>query len=191
MEVKEVLEYELIVRDKNGKIIYHKSGKSKSYVANYNKLIYAFMGNSVNVTDTGGTSITVSTADLANNDVKAIEGDDNYGILFGTGTTAPAPGDYKLESKISHGDGDNLLHYYATSCTAPTTEGTTTYFTVERSAKNNGTVDITINEVGLVLKVVVGGTPKYVLIARDVLTSPPTLTPGSTLTFRYKPQITT
>ena len=123
------------------------------------------------------------------------EGDDSYGIIVGSGDTPPSNSDYALESKISHGDGDNLLHYGPVTVSDIYVTDSEVYFEITRDFTNNGSVDVTVKEIGLVVYQTIlyrTNTSDHVnvdfkaLIIRDVLDTPRTISPGSTLSVTYR-----
>ena len=125
----------------------------------------------------------------------ANDGDDTYGIMVGTGNSPVSDDDYALESKIPHGDGDNLLHYGAH--TFGDVEVGTNYarFKVSRSFTNNGSVAITVYEFGLGVRNYwkdVHGIRKdlKLLIARDVVSDGVIVNPADTLVVSYIFEIT-
>jgi len=187
-KIVETLEWEAIVKDKDGKIIARRKGKGDSYLKNYMVLHFALIGlGGENAVDTGGNTVTINKADCSDVHVDAGEGVDEYGIVVGTGTDDNLPGMYNLQSPIEHGDGDNLLHYYGHSLSAPTVSGSDVLYEISRDFKNNGSVDITVYEAGLIVKI---GTATYVLIGRQVISGGIAVPAGATLTFKFKPKIT-
>jgi len=187
MGKKTLIEYEFTV-EKDGKVLKKGKGRSKSYVLNFMKIMKLLMLSTATeeLTDTGGNAVTVADSDLGAVNVLGAEGDDSKGVLFGTGTTAFDITDCKLASKIAHGDGDNLLHYYDTSVgDIDTSISGKVRLPIQRSAVNNGSVDISVSEVGLVVSITIGGTDYYFLIARDVLDSPISVPAGATLKWTY------
>ena len=184
----EKLDWEFIVKDRNGKILARKKGKVDSYLKNHMVLVFGLYGaGGENGVRTDGSSTAIMKSDLANADISAGEGETDYGIVFGTGSDPNSPGMYNLQSPISHGDGDNLLHYYGVSVGNIVVEGNTVYFEISRDAKNNGSVDITIYEAGLIVKL---GTLGNFLVGRQVISGGITVPAGATLTFKFRPKIT-
>jgi len=187
-KIVETLEWEAIVKDRDGKVIARRKGKGDSYLKNYMVLHFALIGaGGENAVDTGGNTVAINKADCDDVYVDAGEGVDEYGIVVGTGTDDNLPGMYNLQSPIEHGDGDNLLHYYDVSLSAPTVSGSDVLYEISRDFKNNGSVDITIYEAGLIVKI---GTATYVLIGRQVISGGIAVPAGATLTFKFKPKIT-
>jgi len=188
MKKLEKLDWEFIVRDKNGRVLARKKGKGDSYLKNYMVIHYAVYGLAgENAVDTSGNSVAIHKSDGDDIDLGAGEGDDTYGIILGTGSDPNSPGMYNLQSKISHGDGDNQLHHYSVSIGNLKVDGNVVYYEITREFKNNGSVDITIYEAGLVVKV---GTVGKFLIGRQVISGGITVPAGATLTFKFKPKIT-
>ena len=187
MKEQIIAEVEYIIRDKNGKIKKKHKEKSDSLLANFLRIVRTCLtGATESLIDRNGNSLTLYNTDLPNIRVDAPEENDDYGVLAGKGTTEVYPGDYNLSSPIAHGDGDNFLHYYATAFGDITIDNATktSKFEIYRDFKNNGTVDITINEIGLAVKI----GSYYVLVFRHVFESPPTLKSYEyiTLTVRIK-----
>ena len=83
-------------------------------------------------------------------EVIADSGDDAKGIQLGSGTTAPAIDNYKLETKIEHGATAGKLSYGTCDISEPATFGNSRQFSVSRTFTNNTASSITINEVGLI-----------------------------------------
>ena len=180
------VEYEIEVSDKNGKVIEHRKRKSESLVKNFLMLLNAGFKTGTSVClDTGGKSRNAgaswrqsySRVGLGHFD-KTFEGagggtptapeaDDTYGIIVGTSDQAVSALDYNLIAKIAHGNAASQLYHYATPMPEPTVSGNTVRQRFERSFKNNSAGDITVKEIGLVLK-----TKAYsylVVIIRDVV----------------------
>ena len=99
------------------------------------------------------------------------EEDDTYGIIVGTNDTPVTPEDYNLGAKISHGSEDGQLYYKGMVVgSSPRVEGDVVEQVFSRVFRNDGSVDVSIKEIGFV---VVTSSDNYkVLIIRDVLTNP-------------------
>lgn len=186
------LEYEITVRDESGKVIRKIRSAARSFVTNFMMIIYSVLtGYEIYVTNTEGSDVTIpyGFTDVDNfldgSAATAGEGDDSYGIVVGSGTKSVTSADYNLESKISHGDGDGMLHYYETNVGGVYD----TEMEVTRDFKNNGSTDVTISEVGLIVRFVYkkGGSPgeDMVMIARDLIDPPVTVPPGGVATVKY------
>jgi len=168
------VEVEYIIRDRNGKIKKKHKEKSDSLLANFLRIVRtAITGASESLIDRLGNLFTLTDTEIQNIKIDAPEGNDDYGILAGRGTSEVYPNDYNLSSPIGHGDGDGLLHYYGTGFSDITVDNATkeSKFEVYRDFKNNGSIDITINEIGLAIEL----EPHDILIFRHVFENPPTL----------------
>jgi hypothetical protein len=196
------LEYELEVRDKNGKLISQTKGESHSFVKNFIRTLRALWAiTTVNITDTGGLAKTFrgSWYHGANAlteypyDANAGASVDTYGILVGSSDAPFGRDNYCLGSKISHGTGAGQLVYGAMSFEDVADADSTSYFRMTRTFTNNSGASVVVKELGIALRQYInvdGYTPFYFLILRDVLTSPSSVPDGATLTVRYKMQIT-
>lgn len=121
--------------------------------------------------------------------VNARAGDHMYGIVIGSGSKPYSPDDYSLEQKY-----DTTMFEYGDTIVSPPVIGTGSIsFSISRQFKNITQAPLDIREVGLVAGYYwqyisqFGPTLKRVLmlIARDVLSSPVTVQPQSTVTAKY------
>jgi predicted outer membrane repeat protein len=197
------LALELTVKDKNGKVTEHRVQKSESFLAQFLQLLYVQMTyqpdsimsvrDTSNVlrdvksylsTGTGNRNVTFDMANVAN--------DTTFGILVGTGNTAPTITDYMMETLIAHGVGAGQLQYGAVTFGAPASDATTSQITVTRNFANGSGGAITVNEIGLACRAVYGtGTSiENFLIVRDVIGGGINVPNGQTLTVNYRPQAT-
>lgn len=197
--------YEITVRDKSGKVIKRVRGRAKSFVRWFLQYIHGMWGtppqNYVSITFTDGTSDDVPCGYISSSDYlkywtcKGEEAEDMKGIVVGTGTTAPSPGDTKLESQVPHGEGDNQLYHYAQDMGSMSVSGNEVSFTMSRNFENRGSVSIDIAEIGLyaLFDYLKGGSEyfKTALMIRDVLPSVTTVPAGATLTVKYTIKTTT
>ena len=124
-EVGAVLE--LIVKDKDGKVTERRVMRSKSFVRQFLELLWIQAYQipelvCMEVRDTGNVvrSIPESGHIFACN---ALADDDTFGIIVGTGTTAPTIDDHKIETIIATGGAGGELNYviYLNMTPAPTT----------------------------------------------------------------------
>ena len=193
------VEYEITVRDKNGKVIEHRREESKSLVKNFLLLLNAaFRISTSSVVDTGGTAQNAgaryywsrwcnaaygTVAGYGGWSALAGEGDDTFGIVVGTGNTPVTADDYNLESKIAHGTDAGQLSYGAVTLYDPVVvDGNTVKQQIIRSFTNNSGTDITVNEIGLIVKT--SGDNYLVMIIRDVINSL-TIPDGGKCMIRY------
>ena len=176
--------YQLIVRDKNGKIVRKTRFKrSKSFVLQFLQLLEVQMYRSVDVSMKRDVGTMIAVADFASNfDAEAAITDTTKGILVGTGTTPPTNIDYNMETLIAHGTGATQLSYGATSKTTTVVVGANVDFILTRTFNNGSGNTIHVTEVGIIT--LIGATPYYGLMLHDTFTAVPVLN-GQTLTVNY------
>lgn len=93
-----------------------------------------------------------------------------YGILVGTGTTAPATADYDIETQISHGVAAGNLQYGACSVSAAGVVGANVDLVIVRPFINGSAGTVTIRNIGLVLAFHFdAGTQRNFLWAHDAV----------------------
>jgi hypothetical protein len=188
MNVKAYLKVKVI--DENGKCIYYRRYRSRSFVANFLRQLFTNLsGQSINNVNTSGGSYGINTQDDIS--VSDSSNDSRYGILIGTGTSAPSITDYNLSQVIANGTSVGQMQYGAVSVTGAVTNTSTNtgYITVNRTFTNNSGSSITVSEVGLVAYSVVSN--QFYLIIHDLLPSPITVPNGSSLSISYEIQVAT
>jgi hypothetical protein len=174
---------EVLVRDRDGKVVKYGRHEMHSFVNNFLKFLEAFMRSngtgSVSITDTGGTSRTVygTHRDVyyhAQMGGLAGDNDDSYGIIVGSGTTTVNLNQYALASKISHGSGSGQLDYDPVSVDDYGVDYSVSppvyRFRLVRAFKNLSGSVVTINEVGIAVRYRCNNDLRF-LVARDVLPS--------------------
>ncbi len=176
--------YEIEIYDKNGKLIKKERKKGDSILKNWMFLFYG-MANGVQWSfyDTNGNLQEINSVSVISCSLLAPSGDDSFGIIVGSGTTPVDLEDHNLASKIPNGTGSGQLSYGETSFYS-SYNGLTYDMGGQRSFDNNSGADITINEIGLVMKVNDGSNNYYVLIMRDVI-SASTVPNGGRITIKY------
>lgn len=159
-----------LVKIKNEKNETEKRVRAKSFVQGLIDCLFShFSQGSFTVKDVEGNDISVIPSELTFA-LNADSGDDNFGILVGTGTDAISIADYKLKNKISHGSGTGQLSYGTNDISQPSTFGNSRQITISRTLTNNSPSAITINEVGLVAKIKGSDENEYyVLLERTLL----------------------
>jgi len=180
--------WEIEVYDKDGKLIDKKSGKGNTILNNWIRILAvlrnpADYGDKFQFTDTNGNTIQADQIVGSGSSMLAPAGMDSYGLVVGSGTTSVSLDDYNLASKIPHGTGSGQLSYGDTS-KYDYSEGTMVDHGVQRSFDNNSGADITVNEIGLIATINIGGQNINVLIMRDVI-SATTIPNGGRLTVKY------
>ena len=183
----DIVEIELIIKDRNGRVIKRVKKKSDSYVANYYRIVRVLFACPLSgtVKDMGGADRTITCPNKI--DVMAPEDDDTYGILIGKGTTSPTPDDYTIESQVMN----DTLRHKVVSVSAVTISGSETSFTVSRDFINESGADQTIYEIAEVAKVSTTAGDVEVLIFRHVESGGITVPNGATLTVQIKHKIVT
>ena len=184
-ELEVLIEAEVV---KEGKVIKRHRQKSRTWVRNWISIIHgAFARQDISLTKQDGTTTTLGYGDsISYLSVNAAAGDDSHGILVGSGTTPYSPNDYALANKIPHGTGDGQLYYGSTVVTDIVDDGTSLSFKIVRTFSNEGSVNVTVNEVGLA----VYANGYNILVARDVLSSSISVPAGSSLVIRYIVKLT-
>ena len=176
---------DLAIKNKEAKIVWKKTIECKSFVRQFLEILLTQMGQFyVSSKDTDGTSINLRPRN-ENYKVNAGSGDANFGIVVGTGNTAPTINDYNLESKISHGTGAGQLQYGAVTFGEPTCDASSCHFTITRDFSNSSGAEIVVYEIGLICCAVDGGNDKA-LIIRDVISAGISIPNGQTLTINYR-----
>ena len=187
---------ELTVKDKNGKVTERRGPmRSRSFVRQFLELwwiqslqlpqYHPYVG----IRDTGNTlrNICQSSQIFAAN---AALGDVLFGIITGTGNTAPTINDYAIETPIAHGVAGGQLQYSAITFGAPAADATTSQFTITRDFANGSGGAIVVNEIGLYVKGYLYNTTYYFMTIRDVIGGGINVPNGQTLTVNYRPQAT-
>lgn len=192
-------------RNKQGELIKERNEVGHSFVGNFLKILFGMMHGTYNVntggaalvcTDTGNTARTgidliIGSSRCNNMNCDAPVNEDEYGIVVGTGDTAPDIANYKLETKILHGSGiAGKLNYADHSLVAPTYDesGGWSLCGLIRTFSNNSGGSIIIKEIGLITKQYFDSISVlyYFLLIRDVLGSPFTVTNGNSVTVQYR-----
>jgi len=187
---KIAFDLEVIVRDKDGKVIMHKKGVSHSYLENFLRILRClFTGIDETLTNRDGNSVTITKSDLQNLESLAPEGTIDYGIVASNEDNVIDCGMYTITGIILHGDEDNKLHYYDTGASNVTCQGDECSWYWNRDMKNFGAVDITIKTIAVYVKI---GTSYFLIFATDVsdaLGSDVTVPSGATVTWHVKMKI--
>ena len=186
---------EIIHRDRNGRIKRYIRQPSRSFVANFLKILYAYAYGRAgqaccNITDVNGNSHAFIPGFDSGAPILALnahDGEDSYGIWVGSGTTSPSPDDTSLENKIPN----STLHYNVCTVIEPSTSGNVTSMTITRSFVNQGNSPVTVSEVGLIAAIGSSKSWYGYLIARDVISSPVTVNPGDTIQVKYTISVST
>ncbi|MFQ5826625.1 MAG: hypothetical protein ACE5IA_04625 [Dehalococcoidia bacterium] len=177
------LSYEVIVKDRHGKVIQHLKSKSKSWLKQWNQMIYGGMAGSAQmVTDITGTDRSQSiTYDLLW--IGETAGDDTIGVVVGSVATAVTMDDYKLDTQIAHGVGAGQLDHLANDVIhPPSINGPTCYFLLTRVFINSSGGLVVVREIGIYARISSAGNA---CIARDALTGVVNVPNGGSVTVIY------
>jgi len=190
MKLTEGLSYEVVVRDRHGKVLEQIAALSRSYVMAWNQCLYVLNRHtSYTITDTGGTgrSILYSSSVLRAN---AGVGEIDYGIRVGKGTTPITINDYALEAPCGEGTGVDQFLHQAMAASSPAVAGSDCSFWVRRVMVNNSGLTISgIREIGCY--VMTKYSPRYCALGyRDVLPGSVSVPDGGSVTVTYTLKVT-
>jgi len=152
----------VIVCDKNGKVVYRRRYKSRSFVEGFlSALQFTFSGGII----------------FSGN------------LVVGSGRTPPSITDTGLTNQIGNGTGPGQLQYGTDSFVSPVinTNTNTGSFTWSKTFNNGSGGNVTVSEVGAYMQV---GNNTY-FILHDLLPSSITLSPNQVLTVVYTITIST
>ena len=179
------------VTDKNGKVLSSQCRRAESFVKVFMDLLRIQMCGYYGVDNPDVVNYSGYKQGINNDKLHfasiALANDALFGILVGTGATAPAITDYKMEILIAHGTGAGQLQYGAVTFGAVSADATTSQFTITRNFANGSGGSITVNEAGLAVKAYGYSTLHYFLTIRDA-TGGIAVPNGSTLTINYRLQ---
>lgn len=196
VEQNEVLSaiLELTVKDKEGKVTEHRVQKSESFVRQWLELLYIQASGmrwyGYPVRDTSDTVRQVQ-ADEESMNANAPATNILYGVVVGTGTTAPDIDNHALEAQIAHGTGPGQLQYSDMAIAHPAYDATLSQLTVTRDFANGSLATVTVYEIGLILTMVditYITVKRYFLVIRDVIAGGIAIPTGQTLTVNYRIQ---
>ena len=178
------LYYEVIVKDKDGRLLAHLKQPARSWLKQWSQLIYGGMsGVAQSVLDTNGVSRTQSaTYDLLG--IAGLAGNASLGVVAGTGTNPVTINDYRLQSQIVHGVGVGQFNHQATEIIyPPSVSGSECYFQVKRIFINGSGGMVSVNEIGVYGAI----TSSYqACIIRDVLVGTVNIPDGGSMTVIYR-----
>lgn len=184
--MKRELWYSVVVRDRHGKVISRERRKSRSFVRQWNDIIYLLttdQNGPIKCSD--GTSPTVYTTDTHNLEMKAAIAESDRSTVVGSGNTAVTISDFQLETQIAEGTGAGQLNYQAGAVAASVVSAPTCGFLIERAFVNNSGGDVTARESAIYAEVRLSATFKAIMIVRDVFGSPQVIPDGGSLVVNY------
>jgi hypothetical protein len=184
------LSYEVVVRDRHGRVLELIAAPSQSYVSAWNQCLYVLnRHSSLIIIDTGGTgrSISYSSSVLRAN---AGVGEIDYGFRVGKGMTPVTINDYALEAPCGEGTGPDQFLHQAMATSSPTVAGADCSFWHRRVMVNNSGLPISgIREIGCY--VLTKYSPRYCALGyRDVLPGEVSVPDGGSITVTYTLKVT-
>lgn len=142
--------------------------------------------NTLNVSKTPiPTATDHATSRYANLNLKALDDNDAYGIVVGTGTGAESNTDYALGTKIAHGSGAGQLDYGPQSFVEPYVNGAYCDLVLSRTFYNGSGSPITAYEFGVYIKTTCSGGSFYFCIIRDMEAAGKTVLAGDSMVVQY------
>ena len=186
--MKDQLWYSVVVRDRHGKVIARERRRSRSFLKQWNQLMFVQM-----------TSIPLAGADQIydiNGVLKSatpearsfrMEAHGSYtGIFCGTGVTPVAIDDYKLEAIITSGVAAGQFDYKGMVVIGDVSlVGPQAQFVVTQKPVNNSGAPITVKEIGIYCSMYVTPTQYYMCAVRDVLVTPLVVPDGGGMIVDY------
>lgn len=172
----------ITVRDPQGRVTRRLRFRSRSFLQQWNRLMAAqVLWTTITIKDVNnvGQSITQSTMNFR---MYASIADTDKGIVVGTGTTAVAIGDYKLEALIPEGAGSGQMNYQTSLVATPVISAPYCSFKVTRVVTNNSGVTITVKELGVYATML---STYYGCVIRDILGTPLDVVDGGSISVDY------
>jgi hypothetical protein len=167
------------VYSKDGKLV-RSSGmmRSRSFVKNFLVMFEYYIAHAYNavadnttIVNTAGSSKTHAGATVSLSKALSAEApstNDSYGILVGTGTTAPALTDYTIETQIADGSSAGQLQHGACAVSAADINGSYVDLPITRTFTNASGGQIVIKEAGLAFQDLWGlASSESFLVAHD------------------------
>jgi len=182
--MKHELWYSVVVRDRQGKVLSRERRRSRSFLKQWNQLMFA-QTTAVTLSGADGIKDTGGTLRNARDDAEnfRVERHGSFsGIFCGTGDTAVAVDDFQLEGLIENGTGPGQFSYPMSTVTAVSISDSHAQFLVSRSPVNNSGDTITVREVGIYAYFY---DLFYMCAVRDVLETPQDVPNGGALTVDY------
>jgi len=193
--MKPELWYSVVVRDRHGKVLSRERRKSRSFLKQWNQLVYVQMSHfdaptGFAITTTAGASIPIISR-ATNFAMRAVEGDDDYGIRVGTGNTPVAIDDYALETPIAEGTGAGQMQHLVCTVADYVVSAPSCYFVVSRLIVNNSPAEITVREAAIYVQMERSNyTQVFGCATRDIFVTPQAVPIGGAITVDWTIQVT-
>jgi len=194
-----IAEYEVEVRDKNGKLLSHEKGICKSFVANFISWLSIWFSittpnteaSAININDTGNSSRAIPIQGSAYQGYygtfSGAIGVTAFGIVIGSGNTPTTISDIALTTLITHGTGAGQLVYNAQTQEPVSVVAPNAGVRATRTFTNNGSASVTAYEFGWYFSQYdTTGSQRFFCMMHDLFTTPQTVPVGATMTVRYK-----
>lgn len=179
--------YSVVVRDRHGKIVSRERRKSKSFLKQWNQVVYSHMAYTrPDMTCTDGVVRVCGYSQFCFQ-MAAAAGVTYYGIRVGTGNTAVAIDDYALETAIVEGLGPGQMEHLVCTVTTSAVAAPSCSFLVSRAAVNNSPGIITVREAAIYMRMY---TSYYGCAVRDVFVTPQAVPIGGAITIDWYIQVT-
>ncbi|MBA7611737.1 hypothetical protein ES703_18966 [subsurface metagenome] len=177
--------YSVVVRDRKGKILSRERRRSRSFLKQWNQLVYLHLSMvaSLTMTDIGGVS-RAGTRSKYSFRMNAPIANINYGIVIGTDNTAVLISDYALGARIAEGVGAGQMNYQASSVATSVVAAPTCGWIASRAIVNNSGLTITVREAGI-YGWLTEFSSWWVALVRDVLGTPQDVPDGGSMTINY------
>ncbi len=189
--MKAELWYSAVVRDSQGKFISRERRKSKSFVRQWNDIIWAQVTGASGYIKRIDGNETQGVAPAAESlRMTAVEAFSSESIVVGSGFAAVTISDYSLGTQIAHGSGAGQLTYQAPTVNESVVSGPNCSFLVERAFVNNSGGDVTVKESAIYVRMKGPIYYGYACVVRDVLTLPQTIPNGGSLSMSYTLRVT-
>ncbi|MBA7713760.1 hypothetical protein ES703_122770 [subsurface metagenome] len=186
--MKHELWYSVVVRDRHGKVVSRERRRSRSFLKQWNQLVYVHIAAVIGhtITDTGGVGqpITYKTNDFA---MAAAAGVTNYGIRVGTGNTPVVIDDHALDAPIVEGTGAGQMEHLVCTVATSVVAAPSCSFLVSRSIVNNSGAEITVKEAAIYMRM---AASYYGCAVRDVFVAPQAVPNGGTITIDWTIKVT-
>jgi hypothetical protein len=185
--VKIQLFYKVIVRDAHGKLISRERRVSRSFVRQWNDVIWAQVtGGSGYIKRIDGNDTWGIAPIDANLNMTSVAGnEDKESIVIGTGNTAVSISDYALAASISHGTAAGAMVYQAAAVNASVVAAPNCGFVVERAFVNNSGGEITVRESAIYVRMKGPTYYGYACVVRDVFAVAQAVPDGGSISVSY------
>lgn len=178
--------YSVVVRDRHGKIVSRERRKAKSFLKQWNQLVYTHMAQAaLDIVDTGGTPRSIS-AHANNFKMNAAAGTTTYGTRVGTGNTAVVIDDYALETPIAEGVGAGQMEHLVCTVSTSVVSAPNCSHIVSRSVVNNSGLEITVREAGIYMAT----ATNFLCATRDVFGAPQAVPDGGSIVVNWTLRVT-